>query len=104
MEELGLEPAWLVRPQRVVLAVADRLVLVPVQAFQAARQHPLVSLVGRLCQRACLALQGGKVERLRLAEAAQAHLAALAGRACGQGRQAECSQGEGGIADEADKR
>ncbi|MNI35873.1 hypothetical protein D3C73_899100 [compost metagenome] len=80
MEELGLEFSRLVGPQGMVLAVADRLVLIPVQRLQLARQHPLVALVRRLCERARLALQGGEIERLRLAKPAQPKLATLAGR------------------------
>lgn len=44
MEELRLELAIAVGPQCVILAVADRLVLIPVQGFQRARQHLLVAL------------------------------------------------------------
>src|SRR5690606_17156379 len=99
MEKLGLELSRLVGPQRVVLAVADGLVLVPVQLLHRRRQHPFVALVWRLRQRAGLALERGEIERLRLADATQAKL--LFGSGAGrQGRNTESGQGQRGAAKE----
>lgn len=71
VEELGLELAVAIGPQRVVLPVADGLILIPVQRLKRPRQQLLMALVRRVRQFARLPLQPGVVERLRLPESTQ---------------------------------
>ncbi len=99
VEEPGLEFPRLVGPQRVILAVADGLVLVPVQLLQLTGQGAFMALVRRGSQRARLALERGEVERLRLADTAQALLGRRGGTGS-EGRQAEGGQGGGSVAQE----
>ena len=67
MEELHLKPPAFFRPQRMIVAVTDGLVLVPVQARHGFGDRLRRRAVRRLRQRAGAPLEPGIVERLRFA-------------------------------------
>jgi hypothetical protein len=71
MEESRLEPDAIARPQRVIVAKADRLPLVPAELGDRCRQHDVRRLVRRRGHRSRQALESGVVERLGAAETLQ---------------------------------
>ena len=98
VEKLDLEAQLLVCPQRMVVTVADGLVLVPVERRHLGGQVAGLWLVGLLGQGARAALEPGVVERLGLAQGFQARGNIGSGRS-GRGyrsRQVDAGQGQRG--------
>ena len=84
VEELHLEAQLVVGPQRMVVAVADGLILVPVQRRHPGRQLVGHGLVGLLRHLAGAALEPGVVEGLGLAQGLEAGRGVAGGSGPGQ--------------------